>query len=379
MHNNLKGLIELLEGISEGVGEDFIFQVGFVLRDKTEKYRIAFRRQDYDLLLAELRILLGITGYVTSYDYTWTYVTYIYPIEDADTNGYYSAEEYYPLLPFGTILEDGADMLVDARDSYLQGLEDVVESWDLILERAFQAPNESVNEILSLPVGGLGSAVLDDQKKLYDDFATRFNDTLEMALDGRGGSVEVKVTPSALFQDSIGDVRAILPCVDTMGNLIPCEDAAEIWPDATFAGLFPEGLTDDSTVIRMGKVKGKAASSDYLLYEEGTISYPGGESKISENGEFLLAGVEFNELIGLQITLTPKEGEPWDGSIHSMWEYVYTMPELVKPTGGPGGMEGLVPPGLGGTSTPGGGRGPGTETDGDGDGDDGQVTLFPGA
>jgi len=353
MHSNLVTIIGLLESISSGVKDDFTFQAGFVLRDKTEKYEIMFKKQDYDLMLAELRILEGIAGYVASYNTTLSVVNYSHQLKDANADGHYSADEYYPATPFGTILEGGQDLLTEAKDNYTQGLESAVEAWDLVLERALNAPTESTNEMLALAGGGDGPTALETQKKLYNDFATNFEDALNVELDAKGGPTEVKVAPGVLFQNVLGDVRALLPCVDTMGSLIPCAESAEIWPNPTFAGLFPDGLKDDSTVIRVGKIKGKAANSSFILYEGGKITYPAGESDISENGEFLLATVEFNELIGLPITLTPKSGEPWKGTLHSMNEYIYTMPEILVPQTGMGGMI----PGLGGTGAPGGGGG----------------------
>ncbi len=362
MQTNLESLITQLEDISKDFNEDFIFQVGIVMRDKNEKYTMIFRKQDYDVLLGELRILSGIIDYVTTYNSTMNYVSYTYPAEDTNNDGKYSSDEYYPMTPFGTIIDEAQSVMQDAQDKFLQGLDDASSAWDLILERAYQETNESTNELLALPTGGVHSAILDAQKELYDNFSNKFNDSLQLALKGKGGKVEVKVAPSVIFSDKLGDVRAVLPCIDMMGSLVPCDEALQdIWPMPDFGGLFPDGLEDDSTVIRMGKVRGLAMDNNYMLYEGGAISYAGGQSEISETGEFLLSGVEFNELIGLQITLTPPEGEPWEGSIHSMVENIYTLPQLPNPASIPGGGGEVRIPGLGGTVIPGEG-GTSTET-----------------
>jgi hypothetical protein len=226
------------------------------------------------------------------------------------------------------------------------------------LERALNAPTESTNEILALASDGDRATVLETQKKRYNDFASKFDDAIDVVLDGKGSPVEIKAAPAVLFKNVLGDVRSLLPCVDTMGSLIPCGESGEIWPNPKFSGLFPDGLQDDSTAIRMGKIKGKAVNSNSILYDSGSIAYPTGKSDISETGEFLLSGVEFNELIGLPVTLTPKEGEPWKGVLHSMNEYIYTMPEILV---SPMGTGGLVVPGLGGTAIP--GDGSNTQTD----------------
>jgi len=295
---------------------------------------------------------------VTSYNSTANVINYAFQVKDANTDGHYSPDEYYPPAPFGTILEGGQDLLAEAKDNYIQGLESAVEAWDLVLERALNAPTESTNEILALASDGDRATVLETQKKRYNDFASKFDDAIDVALDGKGSPVEIKAAPAVLFKNVLGDVRSLLPCVDTMGSLIPCGESGEIWPNPKFSGLFPDGLQDDSTAIRMGKIKGKAVNSNSILYDSGSIAYPTGKSDISETGEFLLSGVEFNELIGLPVTLTPKEGEPWKGVLHSMNEYIYTMPEILV---SPMGTGGLVVPGLGGTAIP--GDGSNTQTD----------------
>lgn len=356
MNTSLVSLITTLEDISEEINQDFIFQAGLVMRDKNARYDLVFRENDYELLLAELKILAGITGFVSAYNMDNGFMYYYNQAEDIDTDGLIRPDEYYPLEPFGLILEDdGEDILSEARDYYIEGLEEAEDAWELVLERAFNAGSETENEMLAISSGGVEAALLEDRKNLYREFASRFYDDLEVDLDSMGSVIEVKVNPSVLFDGSIGDVRALLPCLDASGLLVSCEDSEEIWPDKTFGGLFPDGLDDDATVKRGGKVTGKVSDAGYFLLEEGTISYPGGESEVTKDGDFLLAGVEFNELIGLPVTVKPEGGDPWEGVMHSMMENIITV-ILIPRTGGALGVTGIdgmpVLPGVGGTGYP---------------------------